>query len=1172
MSVMNAWLNSPEVDSFVLALGHSLWQGGVWVGILFASYRLIPASRNDLRYGAAISCLLGLVLTMLVTWNLLHREFTFFAQVPKPTHHRRTNGSESTQVEPQDAHPAMAPPWGMDAAKGPKKSGQTLVHDGDNSNHVSSRKRSRTARLTAVGAVLWGLGSFLVFTRNIRHCLAARDLARDIRNGYPCQDPALFEMFQDLVRRLAIKRPVGLLMTRQITVPAVWGILQPVVLLPPSILTGFSPTELQAILAHELAHVRRWDSLVNVWQMVVESLFFFNPAVWWLSRQIRVEREACCDALATEIISEKHVYAEALVRAAISNFSPAIPAPLLTMSSRDGHVLLDRVQRLLTPGYRPAVHFTWLGTTMWLLVTLGLMAILQRGTDLGVTLASQLLTDTERIEQLTKEARDLSPELTGPLAFDKVRISGTLEYAEHVRSDHPASISVYVRGVGGASNLMASLGSASEGKFSVEVQPGTIWLFFTGEDFAPSILGPFDARDGPVITDQVVKLKRGEVVPVFVKDAEGTPAEGVELGISVVVRGTGPGVGTFVTNEQGEAILTEIDESLNYLVSLRGPGFQTSRSTRPLRVGQPLHLTIDRAHPATGQVFGPSNEPLADVTLKNFAHQRLSHDGTVEFTHRDGIWGDVLATSNEEGQFQLDQLLDGHVYYLLIEHPDYAHQVFGPVRSGQANLAIQFESGFSIHGKVTGLAEVLEGLAHVHWIVKWPSAGADFPDTAPQGTIKFRIPLEVEKGLGTFTIPHFVGHDLQLQVAEHQTRFRVSPESPNIEVDLLDLRNEVRQMRPVVFKFSHQGRDVEPDGKLMVSRTSPHSRAGTNEESAVARSSNRFVLDVAPGTRISARPDGLIGYWFSPHQVEWPEVTEGDEPLEILTPVVPAGAVKGVVIQPDGQPAAGVGVTLNLRLETAPEDAPDGRSHSYSGGLQARTDTRGQFFLSPVPWGATCRLAVSDGFYRQVDPVEFTLDAERTIHSAKLQMGTQREVTGMVFDPVQPLRGVSVTLVFDHPQAGMEWGPPVQTDRFGRFRFDGIHTDAEDYFAVIESRKDYVPTRFALRCSQPNLIQLERGLVLEGRAVDLQGQPVAGVEVTARRVDSVEGRHVISRFEAESVTDAEGRFRFSNLPADRVRLEAAQLWERNDPVVLPGGGNEVELRGKVVPWFAKASN
>ena len=81
------------------------------------------------------------------------------------------------------------------------------------------------------------------------------------------------------------------------TVPAVVGVLRPMILLPPSLLTGLSPTDVEAILIHELAHIRRWDLLINLAQRIIEALLFVHPVVWYISHRISVERENACDDL-----------------------------------------------------------------------------------------------------------------------------------------------------------------------------------------------------------------------------------------------------------------------------------------------------------------------------------------------------------------------------------------------------------------------------------------------------------------------------------------------------------------------------------------------------------------------------------------------------------------------------------------------------------------------------------------------------------------------------------------------------------------------------------------------------------------------------------------------------------------------------------------------------------
>jgi len=116
-----------------------------------------------------------------------------------------------------------------------------------------------------------------------------------------------------LIRHLGIRQPVSLLESAIVTTPVVIGFLKPVILMPLGLLSHLSAEEVEAILLHELAHIRRRDYLVNLFQSFAETLFFFNPAVNWLSSLIREEREHCCDDVAIGITNDKPRFIRALL-------------------------------------------------------------------------------------------------------------------------------------------------------------------------------------------------------------------------------------------------------------------------------------------------------------------------------------------------------------------------------------------------------------------------------------------------------------------------------------------------------------------------------------------------------------------------------------------------------------------------------------------------------------------------------------------------------------------------------------------------------------------------------------------------------------------------------------------------------------------------------------------
>ena len=128
-------------------------------------------------------------------------------------------------------------------------------------------------------------------------------------------------------------------------VPVVIGYLRPVILVPVGLLAGMPAGQLEAVLMHELAHIRRRDYLANTLQTVVESFSFYHPATWWMSGVIRAEREKCCDDLVVDASGNAHEYAAALAALEQTRWT----ANEAVLAATGGN-LMKRIHRLL---YRP---------------------------------------------------------------------------------------------------------------------------------------------------------------------------------------------------------------------------------------------------------------------------------------------------------------------------------------------------------------------------------------------------------------------------------------------------------------------------------------------------------------------------------------------------------------------------------------------------------------------------------------------------------------------------------------------------------------------------------------------------------------------------------------------------------------------------------------------------
>lgn len=135
------------------------------------------------------------------------------------------------------------------------------------------------------------------------------------RTVQPLLDKELCDRFAEQCRRLGLRTKPAISLCQNIAVPVVIGIIKPMILFPTSLVCSLDMNQLVAILTHELAHIRRWDPLVNFVQRLVEAVLFFHPATWWLSRRIRVERENCCDDIASQFVGRVS-YADALLQMA----------------------------------------------------------------------------------------------------------------------------------------------------------------------------------------------------------------------------------------------------------------------------------------------------------------------------------------------------------------------------------------------------------------------------------------------------------------------------------------------------------------------------------------------------------------------------------------------------------------------------------------------------------------------------------------------------------------------------------------------------------------------------------------------------------------------------------------------------------------------------------------
>lgn len=185
---------------------------------------------------------------------------------------------------------------------------------------------------------LWLVGTPLTFLLLATGLIGAERLRKSCQT---LTDGPILAACERVRTQLAIARHVGIAICHTVSSPLLIGVVKPLILLPPAALTGWTTEELEMVLLHELAHVRRWDNAVNLMQRIVESLLFFHPATWIMSNWVRRDREDCCDAIVVRQTAKPQAYAELLLT--LASYTPG----LATSVAMAQHPIASRIRRIL---------------------------------------------------------------------------------------------------------------------------------------------------------------------------------------------------------------------------------------------------------------------------------------------------------------------------------------------------------------------------------------------------------------------------------------------------------------------------------------------------------------------------------------------------------------------------------------------------------------------------------------------------------------------------------------------------------------------------------------------------------------------------------------------------------------------------------------------------------
>jgi beta-lactamase regulating signal transducer with metallopeptidase domain len=310
--------DSMEVLGWTLL--HFCWQAAA-IALVYRIVDLaLPAkARSNVRYGLALAALLSMFMVSLAT-------FVY----------------EKTRAENGVATPVLAPQIAQqlrnEVSALPAMGAGLMTHTGQRIDLAEY-----AARWMPWLDAAWLAGVLVLSVRTVGGWWLIQRLRR---SGLAQVPESVLSSLTRLSQRMGVRRRIDLRVSGRISGPLAMGVFRSLILLPASILTALNEEQLEVVLAHELAHIRRADYLWNILQSMIETLFFFHPAVWWVSNKLRQQRELCCDDAALACCSDPLVYATALLRLEEQRRSRLHLAMAL-----DGHAagfgLRDRIVRIL---------------------------------------------------------------------------------------------------------------------------------------------------------------------------------------------------------------------------------------------------------------------------------------------------------------------------------------------------------------------------------------------------------------------------------------------------------------------------------------------------------------------------------------------------------------------------------------------------------------------------------------------------------------------------------------------------------------------------------------------------------------------------------------------------------------------------------------------------------
>ncbi len=1039
---------NPLIERLGWTLLHSLWQGVLALAVLRAALAALHRHSSHVRYLAACGTL---VLATLAPW------ITFFRL---DVTQRLSEVAPARVTQPLPVFPRVSPGPEPRAIVDPGAGGPAVSARPSDGNMLGPGRLETALRPAFPWIVgVWITGfvfcSVRLFFGWCRTCAL-------VRGPLPPAPAEVVARFASLLSRLRLRRRVRLGLSCRISAPAVVGWLRPVVLLPMEALAGLSPGQLDALLLHELAHVRRADVLVNLLQAVTEALFFYHPAFHAINRLIREEREHACDDWAVGVTGNAVAYAHALAALASSAAGAPSLALAATGDGKTGGVLV-RIRRLLgrPPAHeRPFTPLAWVAFTGALLYVFAMLG--------APAVAARLLTPEERIELVRETAAIVSAQATPEFPRGaKVEVTGEVRTEDG--SPLPPAISLIARTQNRYSGTATELKVVS-GQAHGSLPAGEIYLLLYAPGWAPTFAGPIQPRrlDEKLALPELV-LRRGFPARLRVLDDRGSPLAGVRLQ-QPWIRSSSPASNRnlnrpgpdLVTDANGKAVFANVAADTELEITIAHPGFQTAiRRFEGFSPGVLSEFRLTPARLTPGHIIDANTgQPVAGAKVLLAGQQRP--DTNAAYSLQNNI---EMAVADDTGRFVLDTLNENWTTYVYVSAPGYAPTSL-EATIGKP-MEVRLDRGIRIAGRIRAGERVsTKGMRVI----------ADYSlQTGPQSAFGHQVEqaLDSTQPEPTFSFDHLPrGSDsVSISVANRSIRLSGHTDHVDLVIDLAsttpgprDTKEGVVALGPVprrqvILTIRPPANEPAPDGEIEFD----YRAQGLNREDNTSRPlplvpvrNGRIELELAVPNRLEITQARLPGYTPSIRSLEVPE---GQTPLTLDLPLVPAGAIRGRLIDAHGRPLPG------WFLSCAPDDTSAAQPRVTRGNPfwgEPRTNAAGGFLAGGLPLDrGYVFVAHREFFYATSDLVR--LSGREPVQEIEWRLAQPAAFLGRLIGPDgAPVSRAKITLAFES-RTGDRFGngAVILSENDGRFEIPGINpAEAAGYELVVTAAEPWQPLVF----------------------------------------------------------------------------------------------------------------